>query len=203
MFKKLKVFHVAGLCLLFASSLRAGEEGVVASVIDGERIVVRHGGRESVVKMLGIMIPEGSRDAAIDALRIELAGHPVVVEHDVPAVMLDGRGNRLAYVYRLPEGTLMNQFLIRQGLAVVPAEGEFALRRDFSAAQSSARLENRGICSGASPALAWETQYKHVRYLGEVNYQSAPAQQQKLVTAKEKARPPAAKVRITNRKAKE
>lgn len=194
------VLRTVFLCLFFSLPLRAaGEEAVVADVIDGERIVVRHHGRESIVKLVGVAIPERARALAVDALKIEFVGRSVHVEHDVPALMLDGSGNRLAYVYRLPEGTSLNHFLIRHGLAAVPSEGEFALRRELIAAQSSARLENRGIWSGASPALSWETRYRHLRYLGEVNYQSSAPRQQEPLAAPKPKQPPA-RVKISNRK---
>ena len=200
----LRILVVYAVVAWTAFSARAeGVEGMVVGVLDGEQLVVRKDGRDSVVRILGVSVPETHRKAVADALSLELLNRQVLIEHDVPAMMLDGRGSRMAYVYRLPEGTLINHLLVRQGLGVVPPQLEFQFRRELTAAQSAARLEKRGLWSAESSAAVWESRYRNVRYLGEVNYQTLPAPKEKLATAKEKRPVPAAKVRITNRKAKE
>ncbi|HUF17124.1 MAG TPA: thermonuclease family protein [Thermoanaerobaculia bacterium] len=194
-------------CLIVSSFLSpsqvhgASQQGIVVAIIDGESLVVRQSGRDSIVRLLGVAVPESHRELATAALETELLRRPVQIEHDVPALMLDTHGSRLAYVYRLPEATMMNYQLVRLGLATVPGDGEFFFRRELIAAQSAARLEKRGLWSGVSPALAWETQFRNVRYLGEVNYQTSGGRaQQSLSAAPEKKPASPARVRITNRK---
>lgn len=196
------VFFLAVSFLFSPSTVHAaGQQGIVIAIIDGESIIVRQDGKDSIVRLIGIAVPETHRQLATAALRTELSAGRVQIEHDVPALMFDHHGSRLAYVYRLPEGTLMNYQLVRHGLATVATGSEFFFMREMLAAQAAARLEKKGLWSGVSPALAWETQYKHVRYLGEVNYQTPPARaQQPLATAKENKPEKTAKVKISNRK---
>lgn len=187
--------------LLSPSELRAGTNGVVTAVVDAERVIVRQNGRDSIVRLIGIKVPESHRGLATAALQTELAGKPVQVEIDARSITHDEHGSRLAWVYRLPEGTQMNYQLVRLGLATVATEDGLLYARELHAAQSAARLEKRGLWSGVSPALSWETQFRHVRYLGEMNYQpSGSRTNPPLATAKERKPEKGAKVKITNKK---
>ncbi len=195
------VFTLVVCSLLSPSELRAGTNGVVTAVVDAERVVVRQNGRDSIVRLIGIKVPQTHRALAVAALETELAGQPVQIGIDTRSPAQDEHGSRLAWVYRLPEGTQMNYQLVRLGLATVATENGLLYGRELQAAQSAARLERRGLWSGVSPALFWETQFKHVRYLGEMNYQPSGARTNPpLATAKESKPEKAAKVRITNKK---
>jgi endonuclease YncB( thermonuclease family) len=195
------VYTLVVWSLLSPSELPAGTNGVVTAVVDAERIVVRQNGRDSIVRLIGIKVPESHRALASAALGTELTGQSVQIEIDTRALTHDEHGSRLAWVYRLPEGTQMNYQLVRLGLATIATEDGLLYGRELQAAQSAARLERRGLWNGVSPAMSWETQFRHLRYLGEMNYQPAGGSRTNppLATAKESKPEKAAKVRITNK----
>jgi micrococcal nuclease len=56
----------------------------------------------------------------------------------------DSHGRTLAYVY-LPDGRLLNQLLIEEGLAAVYRRAEFELKDQFLVAEAKARNHKRGL----------------------------------------------------------
>jgi micrococcal nuclease len=99
--------------------------GVVESVVDGDTIDLRIGGRDERVRLIGIDTPELHPDRgapecfaveARDFLLAELpAGTEVRLERDV--VGRDDYGRLLAYVYRRADGVLINDLVVAGGFA--------------------------------------------------------------------------------------
>lgn len=118
---------------------------VVARVIDGDTIECRGGRR---VRLLLIDTPELSqapfgRQARAAALRAAPVGTTVTLETDVQ--LRDQYGRTLAYV-RLPDGSLLNERLLREGMAIVSVyPPNVKLVDRFRSVADSARAARRGL----------------------------------------------------------
>jgi micrococcal nuclease len=113
------------------SSAALVANAIVESVIDGDTLDLRVGGRRERVRLIGIDTPEiahpsfGDRPANVaecfgdDAKRYTTsllpAGTSVRLERDV--VARDDYGRLLAYLYRAADGVFVNYEIIRQGYA--------------------------------------------------------------------------------------
>lgn len=135
--------------------------GQVTFVYDGDTIEVENIGR---VRLLGIDAPEvkgSERDrfyqhnfqispATLRSVARQ-ASH-FVIRHSRNQIVrlefgqdrIDSYGRTLAYVY-LPDGRLLNQLLIEEGLAAVFRRADFELKDQFMAAEAVARNNRRGL----------------------------------------------------------
>ena len=143
---------------------RAGDASprpaTITRVVDGDTVDVAVAGREERVRLIGIDTPEvhvegGSREcfgpeASAFTAALLPPGTEVRLERDV--VGRDDYGRLLAYVYRLDDGTLVNETIIRQGYArplTIAPNSTFAAR--FVAATVAAEAEGLGLwgaCGG-------------------------------------------------------
>jgi micrococcal nuclease len=132
----------------------AAGDAVVATVIDGDTIDVVIRGRDERVRMLGIDTPEihldgappecfGPEAAAFTASLLP-RGTRVRLERDV--VGRDHYGRLLAHIYRLADGLLVNEAILRAGyaqpLTIAPNE-VFAER--YVAATVAAEADDLGL----------------------------------------------------------
>lgn len=128
----------------------------VSDTIDGDTIDVTLNGKTERVRLLGIDTPETHDprkpvqcfgQAAADHTRQLLLGKNVRLEPDPTDSDRDKYNRLLRYVY-LPDGTLVNAALIRDGYAF--AYTVFPLERldEFIALEADARQANRGLWAG-------------------------------------------------------
>jgi len=135
--------------------------GRVTWVHDGDTIEVEKIGR---VRLLGIDTPEakGSERDRFYRHRFQIspstlrtvapqATHFVIQHSRNRTVSLtfdrertDSYGRTLAYVY-LPDGRLLNQLLIEEGLATVFRRADFELKDQFLTIEATARKNKRGL----------------------------------------------------------
>jgi micrococcal nuclease len=125
------------------------QKAQVIQVIDGDTLVLAGGAR---VRLLGIDAPEMEREARpaeflahkAKAYLAQLTqGKEVRLEYD--QLRYDHYGRLLAYVF-LPDNTLVNAALLRQGLARVYVHPPNVLHRDaLLAAQAEAMDARRGL----------------------------------------------------------
>ena len=134
--------------------------GMVLWVYDGDTIKVENIGK---VRLIGIDAPEHKdserdnyylrqgisrehlRRTAKEALHFVIRnakGKSVTIHHDKE--LKDRHGRTLAYVY-LPDGELLNRKLIDEGLATVYRKFNFHKKKDFLAAEKSARIKGVGL----------------------------------------------------------
>ena len=150
-----------GILTAGCSGRAAGDTAVVTTVVDGDTIDVSIGGRDERVRLLGIDTPEvhvaegakpdcfGPEASAFTAALLP-AGTAVRLERDV--VGRDHYGRLLAYVYVVDGGVLVNEELVRRGMARplhIEPNGTFAAR--FVAAARRAEAEGLGLwtaCAG-------------------------------------------------------
>jgi micrococcal nuclease len=150
------------LLLLLAAGLvacatdRPPDDGAmtVVRVVDGDTVVVRVGGADETVRLIGIDTPETKHptkpvqcfgpEASAFTDQLLPAGTRVRLERDVEA--RDRFGRLLAYVYRSDDGIFVNLELARLGyarpLAIAPNN---AHARDVADAAGQAQAEHRGL----------------------------------------------------------
>ena len=135
----------------------------VVRVSDGDTIVVRRGGKEQPVRLIGINTPEVSspytkqecfgKEASAEAKRI-LNGTSVRLEADPTQDQYDKYRRLLAYVYMpansTSTGIMFNEYMVREGFAreytyKVPYEYQAEFKADAAAAQA-ARKGLWGTC---------------------------------------------------------
>ena len=113
----------------------------VVDVIDGDTLrLAPDGGAAATVKLLGVDA-DGSPDAR--AFTRAACGEPVLLYlQDVPT--RDHAGNLLAYVF-LPDGTLLNQTLVTNGLAYADRRFDYPYRTTFVQAEEAASRKRVGL----------------------------------------------------------
>ena len=127
---------------------------VVTRVVDGDTIVVD---RVGTVRLIGVDTPETvdprrpvqyfGKEAAEFTRRMALS-KSVHLEFDTS--LHDRYGRTLAYVY-LPDGTLLNAEIIRQGYGYVYARYPFKFLELFREYEREARAAGRGLWSNSTP----------------------------------------------------
>jgi micrococcal nuclease len=145
------VLGAVGCALPFATAT-AADTLRVTRVIDGDTIVISTGQH---VRYIGMDTPEMSptpepfAKAATEANRQLVEGKSVRLEKDISET--DRYGRLLRYVW--VDGTMVNQELVRRGLArakAYPPDTRYQLL--LEAAEAEARLGGRGIWAASSPA---------------------------------------------------
>lgn len=121
-------------------------EGVVTGVTDGDTLVVKIGGRQERVRLIGVDAPEKGQgfwgEKATQFTRERAFKRTVTLELDVQE--RDRYGRLLAYVY--VNGSMLNEELLREGLAMlltIPPNVRYADR--FVRLQQEARHREVGI----------------------------------------------------------
>lgn len=129
----------------------------VVRVVDGDTFVVERNGREDTVRLLGVDSPETKHPQkpvecfGMEASRrlVELLDNQYVrLEGDLSQADIDRYGRQLRYVY-LPDGTFVNELLIKEGYAFEYTYGSkpYEFATSFSAAEDSAQELGRGLWS--------------------------------------------------------
>ena len=138
---------------------------VVVRPVDGDTVVVRVGGAEEAVRLIGIDTPESvAQDRPVECFGPEAkerlagllpVGTAVVLERDVEA--RDRYGRLLAYVVRAADGLLVNAALVAEGFAESAAFPPNTTRQgELDAAEARARADQRGLwpaCGSTDVAL--------------------------------------------------
>lgn len=128
---------------------------------DGDTIIVDMNGKEETIRLIGADTPEtkdprkavqcyGPAASAFTKNIITAQGKKVRLAGDAKSSNRDRYNRLLRYVY-LPDGTLLNQKLIRDGYAFYYPYFPFTKSQEFDAAQTAARAENKGIWGNCNP----------------------------------------------------
>jgi micrococcal nuclease len=130
----------------------------VVHVSDGDTITVRLAGREETVRLLGLDTPEVKDprkpvqcfgQAASAHTKARLTGQSVRLEPDPTNSDRDKYNRLLRYVY-LPDGTLYNAELIRDGYAFAYTVFPLTKLDEFRQLERDARANNRGLWAGCN-----------------------------------------------------
>jgi endonuclease YncB( thermonuclease family) len=140
---------------LLAGPASAAETGVVDEVVDGDTLLVRTTGVEEAVtvRLIGIDAPERSHpsigkeflsDEAASHLASLCRGKTVRMEKD--AEETDKYDRLLRYVFLPPpDGRLLNEEMLRAGMARAYARFPFSRKDAFLAAEGRARRDGKGL----------------------------------------------------------
>jgi micrococcal nuclease len=147
---------LAGGCAGNTASATDGR-GTVVRVVDGDTIVVRIGGHDENVRLIGIDTPETvdpdrpvmcfGPEASAETHRLLPDGTEIRLVRDVEA--RDAYGRLLAYVYNAADGTFVNLALARGGFAdVLAIPPNTAHGDELRAAVIDAKEARRGLWGG-------------------------------------------------------
>lgn len=129
----------------------------VTAVGDGLTVTVKIDGQETPVRLLGVAeakTAEGDLPLSPEAfLRNLVSGEFVRLVADETLDETDEEGRRVAYVYRMPDGLLVNLELVRQGYAVTAREYAFDQLDAFLIYQRRARADHRGLWATVADPL--------------------------------------------------
>ncbi len=128
--------------------------GEIVRVVDGDTVVVRIGGKEERVRLIGIDTPESvdprspvecfGQEASAHATGLLPPGTVVDLVRDVEG--RDRYDRLLAYVYRVEDGEFINLRLVEDGYAAVATyPPNVAHTAELVAAAAKAREEGRGL----------------------------------------------------------
>ena len=152
------------LLVLLAGPASAAETGVVEEVVDGDTLLVRPAGSEEAVtvRLIGIDAPERSHpslgreffsDEAASRLASLCLGKTVRMEKD--AEETDKYDRLLRYVFLPPpDGRLLNEEMLRAGMARAYSRFPFSRKEAFLAAEGRARREGKGLWKDGGMAEA-------------------------------------------------
>jgi micrococcal nuclease len=130
----------------------------VTHVSDGDTITVRTPAGEDTVRLLGVDTPEVKDprkpvqcfgQAASAHTKARLTGQSVRLEPDPTNNDRDKYGRLLRYIY-LPDGTLYNAELIREGYAFAYTVFPLVRLDEFRTLEREARAANRGLWGGCN-----------------------------------------------------
>jgi len=153
---------------LLSGAASAAETGVVEEVVDGDTLRVRTvGSTEAVtVRLIGIDAPERSHpslgkeffsDESASHLASLCRGKTVRMEKD--AEETDRHDRLLRYVFLTPpDGRLLNEEMLRSGMARSYTRFPFSRKDGFLAAEGRARREGKGLWKdGGMTEARWLT----------------------------------------------
>lgn len=142
-----------------ASSTQPGLYSVVR-FDDGDTIVVNMNGTEETIRFIGVDTPETHDprkavqcfgQAASDFTKATIGSQKVRLEADPLNTNRDRYDRLLRYVY-LPDGTLINAELIKQGYGFAYLSFPITKDNEFRIYQQQAMTENRGLWSACDPS---------------------------------------------------
>ncbi len=128
----------------------------VVSVTDGDTIVVNSQGKEARVRLIGIDCPETAKrgkegeflaEEAKEFVARLIKGQKVRLEFDFEEE--DRYGRWLCYVFR-GDGQMVNEMILREGLALVITHFPFRRKKEFQQIQVNAEKEGKGLFSHGS-----------------------------------------------------
>lgn len=149
----------AGLLVVVSALAFAGDEhaparvdydglprGEVVRVVSGDIVIVRDGDEARRLRLVGVHVPSLAEPAGRQAQRFLadlISGEQVYIEYPSGQPERDKSLCYPAYLYRAPEGLLINLELVRDGYAAV-APGGFAQRQVFEHYARRAEELHRG-----------------------------------------------------------
>jgi endonuclease YncB( thermonuclease family) len=126
--------------------------GEVVRVIDGDRIDVLHDGRPERIRLAGINAPKRGQPFGNEAKQVTSA----LAFHKGVTVQVRGRDSygRILGQVVLPDGTILNHELVRQGLAWQYRQSS----QDgmLAAMEAAARQSKLGLWADPRPIPPWE-----------------------------------------------
>lgn len=130
--------------------------------VDGDTIAVNMNGSAETVRFIGVDTPETHKpDTPVQCYGPEAAAHTkdaiskfgkVRLEADPLDTNRDRYGRLLRYVY-LPDGTLLNEQLVKQGYGFAYLSFPFSKKQQFAADQAAAQTAKLGVWGACQPSV--------------------------------------------------
>lgn len=126
---------------------------------DGDTIMVVMDGKEETVRFIGVDTPEVKDPrkpiqcfgrVASQFTKNLIGDQPVRLEADPENTNRDRYNRLLRYVY-LPDGTLVNAEIIKQGYGFAYVSFPTAKKEEFKQYQEDAKAQNKGLWAGCKP----------------------------------------------------
>lgn len=171
-------WYIFGLALLLAAACPA--EGFKATIrangTQGDLVQIHQEGKDQTLRLYGVACPVSGQPLSESATtRILEAAMDASVTVEI--VGKDSDGTPVAWV-RLPDGTSLNEHLVRDGLAWWDSPNtpeEHPLQK----AATEAIAAKRGLWAGAAPLAPWDYRASHslpeVKY-GKLDTESGPSE---------------------------
>lgn len=127
----------------------------VSEFVDGDTIAVDMDGHQEKVRFIGVDTPETHKpnspvqcfgEAAAKFTADTIGNNPVRLEADPTNSNRDRYNRLLRYAY-LPDGTLVNAEIIKQGYGFAYVSFPFQKMEEFRGYETSAREQNKGLWS--------------------------------------------------------
>lgn len=147
-----------------SQTLQQDQPGLYAidHYVDGDTIAVNMNGTVETIRFIGVDTPEthkpntpvqcfGPQAAAYTKAQISNYGK-VRLQADPKDTNRDVYGRLLRYVY-LPNGTLLDEKIIRQGYGFAYLDFPFSKKTEFAAAEQAAQADRTGLWAACHPTL--------------------------------------------------
>jgi len=124
--------------------------------VAGVTVTLQHGSKDEIVTLIGVESPVGldpSLKPAEAALHNMLAGETVWVM-DLESGRHSEQGKRAVYLFRAPDGLLVNYELVRQGYAREQAAFAYQYQNAMRAGEGVARSARKGLWAEAADAVS-------------------------------------------------
>jgi len=155
-----------------AKQVESSQPGLynISRFVDGDTIVVNMNGKYETIRFVGIDTPEthkpntpvqcyGPAAAAATKNLISHAGSKVRLGSDPESTNRDRYDRLLRYVY-LPDGTLVNKWLIENGDAFYYPYFPFTKSAEFKQAEDKAIAAHKGLWGNCTPTPTDQGGYK-------------------------------------------
>lgn len=148
------------LSVYYAQGGKPGEtKAIVMRIVDGDTIVVMLNGSKQKVRLQGVNTPEkdGPYTKAQPMNETATKRTKELAENKTVTLVYDKKdetdkyGRRLAYVV-LPDGRVLNEILIKEGLAVVYRRFEYSEKQRYIAMETQAKAACKGIWKRKEPS---------------------------------------------------
>ncbi len=158
-----RIFLALTLAIFMGANTATGNESLSARVLtvrDGDTIVVSASGEKKVVRLIGIDCPELGKNGAPDefmAMEAKKLVADLISEKDVDLTFdmerEDRYGRWLCYVFT-EKGEMVNELLLKKGLALTITYFPFREKKRFLELQGEAEMERKGLFRDLSPHVA-------------------------------------------------
>jgi micrococcal nuclease len=136
----------------------------VLRVLDGVTLLLTIDSKPRTVRLIGVDLPQvagpsssAGADPAKQAAQFLskiVQGKSVYLEADPGQPRLDSTGKMAAYIYRAPDGLLLNQELISQGQGRASTRRDFRLYQAFQSAEQEAKTSQVGLWANSAAAAS-------------------------------------------------
>jgi len=158
----------------------------VVDAVASNLVILRENDHDVIVQLLGVggaPNPSYHPYESVLYLRHLLNGQNVYLQYDA-SEQRNTHGRRVGYLFRSGDGEFINLRMISDGYATCSSELSSEYRGVFLRHQAIAQKSNRGLWTQHRGSERWETDYKNVRFLGQLSYEPKPEQRREVTSSR-------------------